>query len=156
LPAGPVCTVTSAEHLASKLLHLVDRFGETDATFVAGGGFLELALAAAARVNLAFDHPDRTIERFSRRLRFRCLQHRNPSRDRHTELTQQRFGLIFVDVHLDGLRPAAKTTLPRTILAGTISTISAGQRYIRPRYARRSVEVGSHLEIALPAVGCRI
>ena len=123
MPAGPVCTVTSVAPSIWPAYCFTSSIDlASDATFVAGGGFLELALAAAARVNLAFNHPNRTIERFSRRLRFRCLQHRNPSRDRHAELPQQRLGLIFVDVHLDVLRPAG-----RTILAWTISTISAGQ-----------------------------
>ncbi|MGY2931097.1 hypothetical protein ACVWZ6_000699 [Bradyrhizobium sp. GM6.1] len=76
------------------------RLGDADAALVAGRRFLELALAAAAGVDLALHDPDRARECLCRRVRIGCLQDRNALRDRDTELVQQRFGLIFMDIHL--------------------------------------------------------
>ena len=45
---------------------LVDRLGEADAALVAGRGFLELALAAAAGMDLRLHHPDRPGELLGR------------------------------------------------------------------------------------------
>src|SRR3979411_1152210 len=56
-----------AQHRAAQLLgafsDLGDRFGDAAAALVAGGGFLELALAAAAGVDLALYHPTRPPRR---------------------------------------------------------------------------------------------
>ena len=48
-----------AEHLLGEGLHLVDRLGEAHAALVAGRGLLELALAAAAGVDLRLHDPER-------------------------------------------------------------------------------------------------
>ena len=48
-----------AQHLLGELVDLGDRLGDAHAALVAGGSFLELALAAAAGVDLALHHPDR-------------------------------------------------------------------------------------------------
>ena len=58
-----------AQHLLGEVIDLVDRLGEAHAALVAGGGFLELALAAAAGVDLALHHPDRAGKRFRGRVR---------------------------------------------------------------------------------------
>ncbi len=51
-----------AQHLLGEFVDLGDRLGDADAALVAGGGFLELALAAAAGMDLALHHPDRAGE----------------------------------------------------------------------------------------------
>ena len=48
-----------AEHLLGEFVDLGDRLGEADAALGVGGGFLELALAAAAGMDLALHHPER-------------------------------------------------------------------------------------------------
>src|ERR1700722_12465145 len=65
-----------AEHLPGEFVDFGDRFGDADAALVAGRGFLEFALAAAAGVDLALHHPDR-----------------------NAEFVQQRLGLVFMDIH---------------------------------------------------------
>src|SRR5882724_5826670 len=97
------------QHLLGEFIDLGDRLGDTHAALVAGGGFLELALAAAAGVNLALHHPDRTAQRFRRHVGVGSPQHRYPARDRHAEFVQQRLGLIFMDVHLDALRTLVRS-----------------------------------------------
>ena len=96
-----------AQHLLGELVDLGDRLGDAHAALVAGGGFLELALAAAAGVNLALHHPDRAAQRFRGGVGIGSPQHRNALRDRHAEFMQQRLGLVFMDVHLD---------VPRTLV----------------------------------------
>src|SRR5690606_22662685 len=88
-----------AEHLAGEALYFADRLGEPHATLVAGGRLLELALAAAAGVDLALDHPDRTAKLLRRRFRLLRLEDGDALRDRHAEVTQQRLGLILVNIH---------------------------------------------------------
>ena len=51
-----------AEHLGGVLADLVDRMGEADAALGVGAEFLELALAAAAGVDLRLDDPQRPGE----------------------------------------------------------------------------------------------
>jgi hypothetical protein len=88
-----------AQHLLGELADFGGRLGDTDAALVAGGGFLELALAAAAGMDLALHHIDRTGQLFRRGLGVLGLQHRHALGDRHAELGKQRLGLIFVDIH---------------------------------------------------------
>ena len=88
-----------AEHLLGEFIDLGDRFGDADAALVAGRGFLELALAAAAGVDLALHHPDRAAQRFRGRVRIGGPQHRHAFRDRNAEFVQQRLGLVFMDIH---------------------------------------------------------
>ena len=87
------------EHLLRELPDLRDRFGEAHAALVAGRGLLELALASAARVNLALDHPERAAESLGRRLRFVGRERGAPVRHRRGECAEHRFGLIFMNVH---------------------------------------------------------
>src|SRR6478609_7663298 len=88
-----------AQHLAGEFIDLGDRFGDADAALVAGGCFLELALAAAAGMNLALHHPDRTAHRLRRDIGIGSAQHRHAFRDRHAKFMQQRLGLVFVNIH---------------------------------------------------------
>src|SRR4051812_32608637 len=93
-----------AQHLPGELVDLGDRFGDPDAALVAGGSFVEFALAAAAGVDLALHHPDRSAKLFGGGIRFRRLQHGDTLGNRHAELVQQRLGLVFMDIHLDAPR----------------------------------------------------
>ena len=81
------------------LAHLVDRMGEPDAALGAVAKFLELALAAAAGVDLRLHDPQRPGKLLRGLDRF-LDAHRGIARGhRHAELREQLFGLIFVDVH---------------------------------------------------------
>ena len=93
-----------AQHLLGEFVDLGDRLGDADAALVAGGGFLELALAAAAGMDLALHHPDRAGQRFRGGVGIGGPQHRHALRDRHAEFVQQRLGLVFMDIHLDAPR----------------------------------------------------
>jgi hypothetical protein len=97
------------QHLLGEFIDLGNRFGDAHAALVAGGRLLELALAAAAGVDLALHHPDRTAKRFRGGIRIGGAQHRRAARDRHPEFMQQRLGLVFMNVHFDA--PQA----PRTV-----------------------------------------
>src|ERR1700704_3733328 len=88
-----------AEHLLGKFIDLGDRFGDAHAALIAGGSFLELALATAAGVDLALHHPDRAAELFRRYLGIRRPQHRKALRDGHAEFMEQRLCLVFMDIH---------------------------------------------------------
>ena len=63
-----------AQHLLGEFVDLGDRLGDADAALVAGGGFLELALAAAAGMDLALHHPDRAGKRLGGGIGIRGLQ----------------------------------------------------------------------------------
>ena len=79
MPAGPVWTVTSVlcQHFLAELLDFLDRAGEAHAALFAGGGLLELALAATARMNLRLDHPERPAEFLGGGFGVLDLQHGN-------------------------------------------------------------------------------
>jgi hypothetical protein len=96
-----------AEHLGSVLPHLVDGVGETNTTLGVVTELLELALAAAARVDLRLHHPQRPGE-FLRRFDSLINAHRRMARrHRHAVLREQLLGLIFVDVHRGALKQIA-------------------------------------------------
>ena len=104
-----------AQHLLGEFVDLGDRFGDADAALVAGGSFLELALAAAAGMDLALHHPDRAGKLLGGGIRIRGPQHRHAARNRHAEFMQQRLGLVFMDIHLDAPQNplAASSTVHR-------------------------------------------
>ena len=77
----------------------VDRLGEADAALGVGAQFLELALAAAAGVDLRLDHPQRSGELLGGLDRFVDAHRGMAGGNRHAELREQFLGLIFVDVH---------------------------------------------------------
>ena len=97
--AGLVRDEGAAQHLAGQHVGLGDRAGEADAALFAGLGFLEVALAAAARVDLRLDHPERAVKSACRRLGLFGLQHHAAVGNRGAEAAQKRLGLILVDVH---------------------------------------------------------
>ena len=66
-----------AEHLADEGLDLRDRAGEAHAALVAGRRLLELPLAAATRMDLALDDPERAAEFLRGRLGLGDVEHRN-------------------------------------------------------------------------------
>ena len=81
------------------LAHLVDRMREADAALGAVAQFLELALAAAAGVDLRLDDPQRS-GKLLRGLNRLVDAHRGIARGhRHAVFREQLFRLIFVDVH---------------------------------------------------------
>ena len=89
-----------AEHLLGEFLDLVDGLGEAHAALLAGGGFLELALAAAARMDLGLHDPERSAEFLGGGL---CLVGREDglaAGDGQAEFLQDCLALIFMDVHL--------------------------------------------------------
>src|SRR5439155_15452871 len=94
---------------------LGDGFRVADAALVAGGSFLELALAAAAGMDLALHHPDRAGKRLGGGIRIRGLENRHTARNRHAEFMQQSLGLVFMDIHLDAPQNplAASSTVHR-------------------------------------------
>ena len=88
-----------AQHLFGEQFHLVDRLGEADAALVAGLGFLEAALAAAAGMDLRLHDPHRAWQ-FLRRINgFRRREGRKTLAGRHAVLAVEFFRLVLVDVH---------------------------------------------------------
>src|SRR5262249_53412252 len=67
---------------------------------LARGGFLELALAAAAGVDLALHRPYRAAKLGRRRRRLLRRERGKAARRRRAEGLQDSFALVFVDVHL--------------------------------------------------------
>jgi hypothetical protein len=98
-----------SQHLLGVFVDLGDRFGDPHPAFVTGRGFLELALAAAAGMDLALHHPDRAGQRFRGRVGILRPQHGDALRDRYAELVQQCLGLVFVNIHKDAPRTFAQT-----------------------------------------------
>ena len=88
-----------AEHLGGMLADLVDRPGEAHAALGVRPELLELALAAAAGVDLRLDHPQRPGKLLGRRDRFLDAHRRIARGHRHAIFREQFLGLIFVDVH---------------------------------------------------------
>ncbi len=95
-----------AEHLRGMRADLVDRVGEADAALGVGAELLELALAAAAGVDLRLDDPQRSGQLLGGGDRFLDAHRGMAGGHRHAELREQLFGLIFVDVH--GARPLSR------------------------------------------------
>ena len=102
MPAGPVWMVTSVLPSISltNCFDFVDGLGEAHAALFTGGGFLELALAAAARMNLRLDDPERTAQFLGGGFGFLDLEYRNAARNGHSEFLENGFRLIFVNIHM--------------------------------------------------------
>ena len=92
-----------AQHLLGELVDLGDRLGDANAALVAGGGLLELALAATAGMDLALHHPNRTRNVLAATSELDAAEPARPPRS-HPELMQQCLGLVFVDIHADAPR----------------------------------------------------
>ena len=146
---GLVGDERAAEHLLRLVGGLGDRLGDAHAALVAGGGLLELALAAAAGVDLRLDHPDRPVELAGGGLGLVGLQHHAAVGHRHAVLLQELLGLVFVNVHR---RPSPAGAGRRTGLAAA----RVGRRYrglqtnyepASPARARKSASC-DHMKIA--------
>ena len=87
--SGLVRDQRRAEQTLRLAFDVGDRFHHLDAA-----GF-----AAAAGVDLRFDHPHRAAELVGGLDRFIDAHRRNAARHRHAEFAQHRLGLVFVDVH---------------------------------------------------------
>ena len=112
------------QHLLGEVPDLLDRVGEPHAALVAGRGLLEPALAAAARVDLALDHPERSAELPGRRFRLVGREGRHARSATGGEGAQHRFGLIFVDVH--ETTTSGKKRTPATRASPGAQAASAG------------------------------
>jgi len=88
-----------AEHVGGVRADFVERKGEADAALGIRAQFLELALAAAAGMDLRLhdiERPGKLLRRFDGFVDGEgCMA----GGDRRTELRQQFLGLVFVDVH---------------------------------------------------------
>jgi hypothetical protein len=89
----------AAQHLLGLLGGLLDRLREAHAALLAGGGFLEAALAAAAGVDLRLDDPERSLELACGGLGLVGLEHDAAAGDGGAVLAQELLGLVLVDVH---------------------------------------------------------
>src|SRR5690606_6249467 len=88
-----------AEHLRGEETDIFRLEGDADAALLTRGSFLELALAAAASVDLALHRPDRTAELGGGVDRFFGGEGREAARNRGAEALEDGFALVFVDVH---------------------------------------------------------
>ncbi|MEY9168156.1 hypothetical protein ABIE78_006275 [Sinorhizobium fredii] len=88
-----------AEHILGIGNDLVDRFRQPHAALGIGPEFLELALAAAAGMDLALHDVKRSRQLFRGRFGFVGGEDRDTFRDRRAVALQQSLGLIFMDVH---------------------------------------------------------
>ena len=139
-----------AQHLLDVVIDLGNRLGDAHAALVAGGGLLELALAAAAGVDLALHHPDRAGKGFRGGVRIGRPQHRHALRDRHAEFVQQRLGLVFMDIHL------RRSPNPRAVNLAIHINFAAGIPYTTrqfkslrpPKGARKSSEISGRADRA--------
>jgi hypothetical protein len=78
---------------------ILDRLGQPHAALGVGRQLLELALAAAAGVDLALDHVERAGKRLRRFLRLVGGEDGDAVGDRSAVALQELLGLIFMNVH---------------------------------------------------------
>ena len=90
-----------AEHVLGVGADFVDRLGEANAALGVGAELGELALAAAAGVDLRLDHPQGPGELLGGADRILDAHRGMAGGDGDAELREQFLGLIFVDVHDD-------------------------------------------------------
>jgi hypothetical protein len=88
-----------AEHLLRFRGGFGGGFGQADAAFFAGGGFLERAFATAASMDLRLDDPDRPVHLGGPGFGLVSVENDAAVGNRHAEVFQQLLRLIFVDVH---------------------------------------------------------
>ncbi len=90
-----------SQHLPGEGLDLLDGLGEAHAALFAGFRLLELALAAAAGVDLGLHHPERSAELLGGLDRLLGREGREAVGDGGAERAKDGFRLIFMDVHGD-------------------------------------------------------
>ena len=88
-----------AQHLLGVGDDFLDRAGQAHAALGVGAQLLELTLAAAAGVDLALHHIERTRQRLGGGLGLVDAGDRNTLGDRRAVLRQNSLGLVFVDIH---------------------------------------------------------
>ena len=88
-----------AEHLRREEADVLRLEGDAHAALLARVGFLELALAAAAGVDLALHRPHRAAELGGGVDRFFGRERGKAARHGHAEALEDGFALVFVDVH---------------------------------------------------------
>ena len=88
-----------AQHVVRRRADLVGILRQPHAALGVGAEFLELALAAAAGMNLRLHHIDRPRQLFRSGDGFVYAHRCDPRRNRHAEFREDFLGLIFVDVH---------------------------------------------------------
>ena len=132
-----------AEHLARVVANFVDRMGEADPALGVGAELLELALAAAARVDLRLHHPQGAGQLFGGGDRLLDAHRGMAGGHRHAELREQLLGLILVDVHRGGLKQNAdgdaKRGEPRKVTKVTglrVRAYRARERTVKRRRRR--------------------
>ena len=87
--------------------HFLDALGQPHAALGIGAELLELALAAAAGVDLRLDHIERSGQRLGGGHRFLDSQGGDALGNGDAELGEEFLGLVFMDVHGSG-SPAGK------------------------------------------------
>ncbi len=97
--AGLVRHQRAAEHLLGELGGFFHRLGQANAALLTGFGLFELALAAAAGVDLSLDDPKRSVELARRRLGFLGFQDSAAVRNRAAIALEELLRLIFMNVH---------------------------------------------------------
>ncbi len=130
------------------LADFVDRPGEADAALGVGAQFLELALAAAAGMDLRLDHPQRPGKLLRGLDRFFDGHRGIAGGHRHAELGEQFLGLIFVDVHGRALKQigARKGSLAANALKFTKVTGSGAISVNLAEKAGRPVELACRID----------
>ncbi|CAH1659504.1 hypothetical protein CHELA40_11740 [Chelatococcus asaccharovorans] len=101
-----------AEHLADEGLDLIDGLGEAHAALLAGLGLLELALAAAAGVDLALHHPQRAAKLLGGG--FGLIDRKNgpTSGNGGAEFLEDGLALVLVNIHPFSLSAAELAACP--------------------------------------------
>ena len=97
--AGLVGDEGAAEHLLGLFRRLGDGLGDAHAALLTGGGLLERALAAAARVDLGLDHPDGAVEFAGGGFRLFGAEDGAAVGDRRAVFAQELLRLVLVNVH---------------------------------------------------------
>ena len=107
-------------------LHVVDRFHDLDAA----------GLAASAGVNLRLHHPHRPAKLLRAADRLVDRECRKAARHRHAEFSQNRLGLIFVDIHDDVPRAFRRRSAVRASWPDLYHAGGQTQRWQRSYFAR--------------------
>ena len=96
-----------AQHLVGVGDDVGDGLDDAHAALGVGAELLEPALAAAAGMDLRFDHIDRAGEGLRRGFRLFRLEDGDALADGQAVFAENGFGLVFVDVHLESPRPSS-------------------------------------------------
>ena len=99
----------AAEHLLGVFAHVLNGFYDADAALGVRAEALELALSAAAGMDLRLHHEHRAAELLRRILGLLRRESGIALRDGRAEFLEDSLGLVFVDVHgARGVRRSAR------------------------------------------------